>query len=202
MKIAIFGKLRSGKSIVAEEIQYITGAEIIEFGTAVQEVVNVLYPQLEGKKDREKLISVGQHLRKLDKDVWVNVVKNRVLNSSSKDIIVAGVRQENEYQMLKELGFKFIKVCADQDVRISRGQEANDLDAKGFLNDETELAMDLFEADFEIINNRGFKELKEEIKSTLAILLAQEISLRNKRDLKSLTLEMKKILGAQGGKNE
>ena len=126
MKIALVGKLRAGKTEVCKEIfKKLKNSELIEFSKAVQDTVEILYPELKGTKDREKLIEVGQHLRKLDTEIWVNIVKYKINNSNADNIIVAGVRQQNEYEMLKKLGFTFIKVVADEETRIKRCIDCN-----------------------------------------------------------------------------
>lgn len=168
MKIAIYGKLRAGKSAVCDYIADKYECEILEFSGAVQEVVDIAYPKKKGTKDRELLIAVGQHLRKLDKDVWVNVIRHKIENSKAPHILVAGVRQQNEYDMLKEMGFKFIRVEASEPTRIERCLKAGDKFDKSSLRNPTELVMDEWSADYLILNERGFKELEISIRNVLA----------------------------------
>ena len=76
MRIAIYGKLRAGKSAVASVInENLIDCAYFEFGDAVQEVLDVLYPKEKGVKNRKLLVGVGQHMREYDEDVWVNVIK-------------------------------------------------------------------------------------------------------------------------------
>lgn len=167
MKIAVYGKLRAGKSAVCDYIANKYDCEILEFSGAVQEVVDVMYPEKKGVKDRETLVAVGQHMRKLDKDVWVNVIRNKIENSKAGHILVAGVRQQNEYDMLKELGFTFIQVEASENTRIERCIEAGDKFNKESLRNPTELVMDEWKPDYLILNEYGFKELEISIKNVL-----------------------------------
>ena len=167
MKIAVYGKLRAGKSAVCDYIANKYDCEILEFSGAVQEVVDVMYPEKKGVKDRETLVAVGQHMRKLDKDVWVNVIRNKIENSKARHILVAGVRQQNEYDMLKELGFTFIQVEASENTRIERCIEAGDKFDKKSLRNPTELVMDEWKPDYLILNEYGFKELEISIKNVL-----------------------------------
>lgn len=170
MKIAVYGKLRAGKSAVCDYISDKYDCEVLEFSAAVQEVVDVIYPEKKGVKDRETLVAVGQHLRKLDKDVWVNIIKNKIENSDARHILVAGVRQQNEYDMLKELGFTFIQVEASENTRIERCIEAGDKFDKESLRNSTEMVMDNWKPDYLILNEYGFKELEISIKNVLADL--------------------------------
>lgn len=177
MRIAVFGRIRSGKSQVGEYIKnYLfneknQGCELYEFSQAVQSCVEILYPNLKGIKDREKLVSVGQHLRKLDEDIWVNIVKHNILNSSSDNILVVGVRQENEFKMLEELGFTFIKVEANEDIRIFRSKLVGDKNTTNLLNNETELLIDDYKEDYLISNEEDLAALKNKTYSLIGELM-------------------------------
>lgn len=164
MKFAIYGGLRSGKSAVAECLtEILDDCEVFEFGTPVQKVVDIIYPEYEGVKNRKLLVDVGQHLRKLDEDVWVRLLKRSVENSKAKNIIVVGVRQENEYKMLKDLGFTFIRVFADVSTRIERIKSLGDVFQEESFKDETELIMESFKPDHVLINNGTLKQLEADL---------------------------------------
>ena len=175
MKIAVYGKLRAGKSAVCDYIANKYDCEILEFSGAVQEVVDVIYPEKKGVKDRETLVTVGQHMRKLDKDVWVNVIRNKIENSKARHILVAGVRQQNEYEMLKELGFTFIQVDASETTRVERCIQAGDKFDKKSLRNSTEMVMDDWKPDYLILNEYGFKELEISIRNTISDIQNKEL---------------------------
>lgn len=166
MRLAIYGKIRAGKSEVGKHIrEYLIEAknetcEIYEFSDAVQACVEVMYPRLKGIKDREKLIKIGQHMRKIDEDVWVNVIKNNILNSKSDNVLVVGVRQENEFEMLKELGFTFIRVEAPIKERKIRSILLGDKNGENLMNNETEMIMDSYISDHLITNDRDLNSLR------------------------------------------
>ena len=181
MKIAVYGKLRAGKSAVCDFIAEKYDCEILEFSKAVQDVVDVTYPEKKGVKDRELLVKVGQHMRKLDKDVWVNVIKHNIENSKAENILVAGVRQQNEYDMLKELGFTFIQVEASETTRVERCLEAGDKFNEDSLRNPTELVMDEWTPDYLILNEYGFKELEISIRNVLKDIELKE-SLKDLRE--------------------
>lgn len=174
MKIAVYGKLRAGKSAVCDYIANKYDCEVLEFSKAVQEVLDVAYPEKKGTKNRELLIAVGQHMRKLDEDVWVNVIRHKIEKSDAPNILVAGVRQQNEYDMLKELGFTFIQVEASETTRIERCIEAGDKFDKESLRNHTELVMDEWTPDYLILNEYGFKELEISIRNVLADIELKE----------------------------
>lgn len=174
MKIAIYGKLRAGKSAVCDYISSKYECEILEFSTPLQEVIDIIYPNQKGVKNRELLVSVGQHMRELDKDVWVNVIKHKIKNSKSPNILVAGVRQQNEFDMLKEQGFIFIQVEAAENTRVKRCLEAGDKFNKSSLNNPTEKIMDQWNPDYLILNNYGFKELEISIVNVLEDIMIKD----------------------------
>lgn len=194
MKIAVYGKLRAGKTAVCDYIKSNSpNWEILDFGDALKECVAIAYPESVNRpKNRELLISFGQHLRKLDEDIWVNALKHRILNTFSDHILVTGVRQQNEYDMLKKQGFIFIRVEADREARIERCKANGDIFKEENLEDPTELAMDNFEADYTILNNRGFKELEISIRNVMADIIVKDMTKRFKSDTaKFLSKELK-----------
>lgn len=167
MKIAVFGEFRSGKSALCECItQIFNNCELIEFGTPVQEVVDIIFPEQKGIKNRKLLVKIGQHLRKIDEDIWVNVIRHKIKKSSADIVLVCGVRQENEYEALKELGFTFIKVQASVDNRIKRCLKNGDNFDMDSLNDPTEIIMKNFDYDYLIENDGSFKKLELQIINT------------------------------------
>lgn len=190
MKIAIFGKLRAGKSavcqVLTDKLEKNGGAEVIEFSGAVKEVVNILHPELCGVKHRKVYVDTAQHLRKLDEDIWVNIVKHKINNSKKKHIIVSGVRQENEYEMLKKEGFIFVKVDCDETTRVERCKKCGDkFDKKQLLN-HTEMIMDSFKFDYSILNNKSFKELEISANNLIGDIFSKEYSESIRSNLFSL----------------
>lgn len=171
LKFGIIGKIRSGKTTVAkmlaEELSSAFGGYYkIEFSDALKKVTEILYPETKKVKDREKLIAVGQHMRKLDKDVWVNIVKEKIESVDTNfegvvPIIVSSVRQPNEVKMLKEKGFVFINVVCDEEERIKRSIKSGDTFDKNSFYDYTETALDGMKFDYTIVNDKGLDYLRK-----------------------------------------
>lgn len=96
--------------------------QTLAFGDALRDVCRILYGFTdEDFKDRAKkdtprtrhpqfsprgaLRQVGQHMRKLDPDVWVRVVRERVEQAPpGTKIVITDVRQPNELFAIKEMG--------------------------------------------------------------------------------------------------
>ena len=76
MKIAIIGKMCSGKTTSANLIKQMDNRyEIFSFGKKVKEVAVDLFQMQE--KDRTLLTSIGTKMREIDPDIWVNYVLNQ-----------------------------------------------------------------------------------------------------------------------------
>ena len=70
------------------------------------------------KKDREMFITFGEKMREIDENVWVrSVLKDIQNNPNIKHWVVDDVRRENEYNILKENGFIFIRLNVDEHIR-------------------------------------------------------------------------------------
>ena len=169
MKICIFGKLRSGKSEVCNILKnQLKDATILDFGDAMKECLCIAYPQVDmNNKPRSLMISFAQHLRKLDNLIWVNALKHRIEKCESENIIVTGLRQKEGADMLKELGFKFVKISADEETRLERCRKANDDFKLEDLHNETEIIVDYLPYDFEVVNEGDFKMLSEMVKGVV-----------------------------------
>lgn len=174
LKICFIGKMRSGKSTAVKIVQdNFSDVAHYDFGDGLKQVVNIAFPPDDAKVKRRKVLqTVAQHMRKLDEDVWVNIVKKQITNSSNNIIIVTGCRQQNEYDMLKENGFIFIDVTSLDSLRIKRAEDTGDsFELKDFVF-ETELSIDnLPKSDIIITNNREPKEFEEKVLKVISGLL-------------------------------
>ena len=109
MRIAVTGKMCSGKTTLCN---YLCELEprfrIFSFGKKVKDVASDLFQMDPQIKDRTLLTSIGQKMREIDKDVWVNYVINQC-----KDVeycLVDDLRYQNEYEALIKNGFKIIQL--------------------------------------------------------------------------------------------
>ncbi len=162
MKIAIVGKMRSGKSIACDYIKNKLNAEKFEFSDPVKEVSKIIFN--DKVKNRKNLVKIGQHMRKMDENVWVNIIERRMdeyLDTSS--IVVSSIRQQNEYDMLKKKGFIFIKIETLKSIRIDRCLENKDTDFEKQLDSSLENELDNFECDYLIKNNGTLEEFYMQI---------------------------------------
>ena len=109
MKIAVTGKMCSGKTTLCNYLCEIEPRfQIFSFGKKVKDVASDLFNMDPRVKDRTLLTSIGQKMREIDKDVWINYVINQC-----KDVeycLVDDLRYQNEYEALVKNGFKIIQL--------------------------------------------------------------------------------------------
>ena len=117
MKIAIIGKMCSGKTTSANLIKQMDNRyEIFSFGKKVKEVAVDLF-QMQGK-DRTLLTSIGTKMREIDPDIWVNYVLNQA--KYKKFCIIDDLRYQNEYDACLKHDFIFIKLNINPTIQKER----------------------------------------------------------------------------------
>ncbi|WP_353856741.1 AAA family ATPase [Bacillus sp. Bos-x628] len=169
MKIAVAGKMRSGKDTLAK--YFIENANTIQlaFGDEIKEIVSICFPNEVAKgKPRKLYQQVGQFFREIYPNVWVDILEDKLDSISfygHQDFIVTDVRQANEYRLLKSRGFTFIKVEADDEVRRKRIAKAGDVVSEEDFHHETETAVDSLPFDYLIENNGTLEDFMAAIKS-------------------------------------
>jgi len=128
VRIAFCGKLCSGKTTLAQHIQTLCkthhqiDVQRVAFGDGVKSVAKEYFQMQEKDKDRVLLTQIGTAMRAIDNDVWVHYVRNHITQSSQQHWVVDDVRYENEYDMLKELGFRVIRLDISRDEQLQRIQ--------------------------------------------------------------------------------
>ena len=117
MKIAIIGKMCSGKSTLASIIKNSNSDyKIYSFGQKVKDVALDLFDMQQ--KDRSLLIKIGGYMRNIDKDEWVNYVMKQI--GDSENCIIDDVRYQNEVDACIKHGFEFIQLHIPLNIQIER----------------------------------------------------------------------------------
>lgn len=167
MKIAVTGKMRSGKDTLAnffiEELHY----KQLAFADGIKKIGDEFFPEImkEGKP-RKMFQVVGQSLREIDPDVWVKYLDRHLTMLQEygiENFIIADVRQLNEYNYLKEQGFTVIKVEAEDEIRQERIIQAGDVFTPENFYHETEMAVDDIPADYILSNNTTLEDFYNQI---------------------------------------
>lgn len=171
-KLAVVGKMRSGKDTVASMLVK-QGFETIAFADGITEIIENYFPEaLQGAKPRKHYQHIGQELRKLNPNVWIDYLDRRINGLTDEDrfrfylvnkVIVTDCRQLNEAKYLKENGFMIIKVEADEDLRVERMKQVGEIVTLDQLNHDTEKQVDLIVPDYVIDNSFTYEQLETRV---------------------------------------
>lgn len=174
MKVALFGKIRSGKDTVGEILIKEYDCTRVAFGDGIKKIIDEFFPEAwDNGKPRHHYQFIGQKLRELNPDVWVNnLVKraedirlqNLIYRDKNTSFVVTDGRQANEAVKLKEQGYTIVLVETDETTRIERMRQAGDNFTLDMLRHETELQVDLIEPDYIINNNGTLEDLKNRVR--------------------------------------
>ena len=185
LKIALTGKMRAGKSTVADHLTVYYGFAQFAFGDALKSFAHEIFGKPK-EKDRNLYQWFGQTMRSRDPDVWVRHLDNsireyidfvnendgpfyvkRYRDSLPKNIVITDLRQPNEYDYCRRNGFVIIRVNCPEETRIVRAVNNGDIFHRSALHHETERYVDLFEVDYEIDNSDGWYLTARQIDSIM-----------------------------------
>ncbi|MBC9785928.1 hypothetical protein H1S01_15690 [Heliobacterium chlorum] len=172
VKIALTGRMRSGKDLIADYLIEKHGFKRFAFGDGVRMVSRILYPQIEieGGKHRSLYQDVGQSLRRNDPDVWVRYLLRQMVSETNPtdSIVISDLRQPNEYAALVTEGFTIVRVNSTEDNRTARMKALGDVFTAEDVNHETESHIERYVVDFEITNNSNRRRLFEQVETVLS----------------------------------
>lgn len=117
MLLAVLGRSGSGKDTFADFLVEERGFTKMAFAEPIYEIARKYFGMQ--YKNRFLLQDIGQSMRRINPRVFVDLLKKRV-ETTPGNIIVTDVRQKNEFDMLKELGFTFVHIDTDLDNRAER----------------------------------------------------------------------------------
>jgi hypothetical protein len=178
--IGITGKKYSGKDTLGSYFVNNYKYEQIAYADALKDAVKCIFDfddeqlygtkkeevdEFWGKTPRQVLQFVGTDLFRnhthelmpnIGKDIWVQVVKRKIMNKMKKDpnarFVITDARFHNEVDVIKQLGGTVIKLKRDtgcQDIH------------------ESEALIDSLPSDYEFENNSSKEELYEKVRGTL-----------------------------------
>lgn len=158
MRIAISGKMTSGKSLMAKHLVNKYGFTELTFAGKVREVADELFIKTSVKKDRLLLLQVGEKLREIDPRVWIRVLMRAIVPGANT--VVSDVRFPLEYETLHRLGFFMVRAYIDRSTQVEQVQELYPDMPLVLLEDYSEVALDHHPFDY-IITNTKQVSLKE-----------------------------------------
>lgn len=171
MKIAICGKICSGKTTLANYImRTFPGYQKYSFAQKVKELCVELFDMK--KKDRPLLINFANKMRDIDPDVWINQVLKQT--KGKENCIIDDVRYQNEVDALIKDGWKFIQldvpynIQRDRIMRIYPNDFKEHLDACKHISEKNSF---IFPEGYPHIHAISNNENEEKIKHDLNMLL-------------------------------
>lgn len=176
IKLALCGRLRSGKSTASQYLTLFYDFQPFAFADPLKRYLHEIFPHVPREPKPRRLLQLfGQKMREIDPDVWVNLTMRRIDeylrmhpcecggSVLKPRVVVTDCRQRNEYDRLRAEGFVFIRINAEDELRIRRALEVGDDFTDEDLAHETELLIDSFDVDYEIDNNGTTSELCAQI---------------------------------------
>jgi dephospho-CoA kinase len=161
IKLALTGKMRTGKDYLAEALSPEYNLYRLAFGDELKRHAKAIFPQQfeANEKPRQLIQDFGQSMRRLDSDVWVRPVIDKIRTygflfemSQFDGFVITDLRQPNEFDALKAEGFVIVRVSSPLGMRIERMQANGDAFDPKDLEHETESYIDGFDVDYEITN--------------------------------------------------
>jgi dephospho-CoA kinase len=173
VKIALTGKMRSGKDLCGSHLYINYGFDRVAFGDALKKHAHAAFPWVsEFSKPRALYQQFGQLMRQIEPDVWIKHAERAVkgaidfrVNTGAEKVgvVITDLRQPNEYEWARNNGYTIIRVTAPDEDRIARAIAAGDNFDEEDLEHETESYIDGFSVDAEISNSGTIDELKAQI---------------------------------------
>jgi dephospho-CoA kinase len=177
VKIALTGKMRSGKDTVANHLYIRHSFNRVAFGDALKKNAHATFPWVsEFSKPRALYQNFGQLMRQIEPDVWIKHAERAVkgaidfnVNTGAEKIgvVITDLRQPNEYDWCRNNGYTIIRVTAPDEDRLLRAKLAGDDFTEADLEHETESHIDGFTVDFEIHNDGSVDDLKRKVDEIL-----------------------------------
>ncbi len=140
VRIAISGKMRSGKDSAARRLVERHGFQRYAFADRLKELASELFGTKPGQKNRTLLVQLGRRLVEIDKLVWVRYVFNKI--PLGADVVIPDLRFGYELQELKRLGFRLVRIDIARDRQVQRVLQTEPDTDLALLDDVSETALD------------------------------------------------------------
>ena len=114
MKIAVCGKMASGKTTLADWFVEHHDFQKISLAAKVKSIAADLFGMVH--KDRRLLQQIGMKMREIREDVWIDYL----INHEGDNLIVDDVRFINEAEKLKAAGWTIVRINIDDELQKER----------------------------------------------------------------------------------
>jgi len=116
MKIAITGKICSGKSTLANKLKDNLKLEKYSFADNVKKYATEIF-EME-YKDRKLIQDFAEKMKELDNNIWIKQLDKEIKDKTH--IVIDDLRFENEYNYLKKNNYYIIKLVIHKNQQIKR----------------------------------------------------------------------------------
>ena len=168
MRIAITGKMCSGKTYIADYLIEKYNLTKFSFASEVKNIASELFNM--ENKDRKLLQTVADKMKDIDKDVWVKYTLKLI--GEKQNVVIDDLRFKNELKYLRENGFITIRINIsneEQESRLSKKYPDTYNEHLSRRNHNSEIDIENLEVDYEfnsdenLINN--INKLLNDLKS-------------------------------------
>lgn len=172
IKIALTGKMRSGKSAISRLLFKKYGFYYpLSFGNELKALAHTIFPWIPEEPKPRELYQFMNTMREYDEDVWIKHLAEDyefVLTKEPTGIVIDDVRQQNEYEWARDNGFIIVRVESSDDLRKQRIIAEGDSYNEESFNHKTETYVDQLRADYTIVNNGSLDELESKVDELMA----------------------------------
>ena len=146
------GQMASGKSLVSKRLVEHHGFQELAFATTMKRIAKELWPlRTVTVKDRWLLIQLGERLRKLDGQVWIQNLLPQI--NPDRDTVVSDMRFPLEYEALERFGFTMVRMYIERSHQVKMVRELYPDMPLVLLDDESERSLDSYPFTVTINNN-------------------------------------------------
>ena len=170
MKVALIGKICSGKSYISSYLNEVHDFNVYSFGQPVKKFAKEIFNLK--TKDRAIIQDFAQKMKELDSDVWIKYILNQMNTDKNENIVVDDVRFPNEYKALQNENFIFIRLLISSEFQKNRiistyGKEQGNQHIMR-INDISESYTDKLQAEYTInITKQNEKSIYKTIDALL-----------------------------------
>jgi dephospho-CoA kinase len=156
-KVALTGKIRSGKSTAGNYLATFYDFTPFAFADALKRSFHTAFPHVPGlPKPRAYYQKFGQWAREaMGETIWIDLTFKSVNSINPERVLIEDVRNINEIEALRAEGYTIIRITAPEQLRIKRALDAGDDFTVHDLVHETELNVDTFDVDYDVWNGSG-----------------------------------------------
>lgn len=167
LRLAISGKMRSGKDSTAAYLVRRYGFARYAFADRLKEVAQELFSMPQGVKNRHLLVELGRKMCEIDKLVWVNYVLGKM--PLRQDVVISDLRFRYEYHALRAFDFVMVRVNIGEWERERRVEKYGSKVDLALLKDPSETDLDDTPFDF-VLDGTTYEGLYEGVNKMMAAL--------------------------------